>query len=62
MKRGKQCHCENIDSQDGAVIEQTDEEGCKNPGILRSDDICHRKMKEKVQKQCYKRVRAIIVV
>ena len=60
MKRGKQVNCEGIDLGDGVVIEETDEEGCKYLGVLKKDDICQEKMKEKVQKEYYKRVRAVL--
>ena len=60
IKRGKQVHYEGIDFGDGVVIEEADEEGCKYLGILKKDDICQEKMKEKVQKEYYKRVRAVL--
>ena len=60
MKRGKQIHSEGIDLGDGVVIEEADEEGYKYLGILERDDICQEKMKEKVPKECYKRVRAVL--
>ena len=57
MKRGKQIHCEGNDLGDGVVIEEDGEERYKYLGILERDDICLEKMKEKVQKEYYKRVR-----
>ena len=57
MKRGKQIHCEGNDLEDGVVIEEEGEERYKYLGILEGDDICQEKMKEKVQKEYYKRVR-----
>ena len=60
LKRGKQVDYEDIDLGDGVVIEEADEEGCKYLGILKKDDICQEKMKEKVQKEYYKRVRAVL--
>ena len=60
MKRGKQVHCEGIDLGDGVVTEEADEEGYKYLGILERDDICQEKMKEKVQKEYYKQVRAVL--
>ena len=60
MKRGKQVDYEGIELGDGVVIEEADEEGCKYLGILKKDDICQEKMKEKVQKEYYKRVRAVL--
>ena len=57
MKRGKQIHCEGNDLGDGVVIEEDGEERYKYLGILERDDICQEKMKEKVQKEYYKRVR-----
>ena len=53
-------HYEAIDLGDGAEIGEADEEGCKYLGILKGDDICQEKMKEKVQKEYYKRVRAVL--
>ena len=40
--------------------EGADEEGCKYSGILQKDDIYQQKMKEKVQKEYFKRVRAVL--
>ena len=67
MKRGRQVHCQGIDLGDGVMIEEADEEGYKYLkegykylGILERDDICQEKMKEKVQKEYYKRVRAAL--
>ena len=60
LKRGKQVDYEDIELRDGVVIEEADEEGCKYLGILKKDDICQEKMKEKVQKEYYKRVRAVL--
>ena len=60
MKRGKQIHCEGNDLGDGVVIEEDGEERYKYLGILERDDICQEKMKEKVQKEYYKRVRAVL--
>ena len=59
MKRENQIYCEGIDLGDGAVKEEADEEGYKYLGILERDDICQERMKEKVQKEYYKRVRAV---
>ena len=39
------------------MIEEADEEGYKYLSILERDDICQETMKEKVQKEYYKRVR-----
>ena len=60
LKRGKQVDYEDIELGDGVVIEEADEEGCKYLGTLKKDDICQEKMKEKVQKEYYKRVRAVL--
>ena len=57
MKRGKQVHCQDIDLGDHVVIEEADEEGYKYLGSLERDDICQEKIKEKVQKEYYKRFR-----
>ena len=53
-------HYEAIDLGDGVEIGEADEERCKYLGILKGDDICQEKMKEKVQKEYYKRVRAVL--
>ena len=42
------------------MIEEADEEGYKYIGILEKDDICQETMKEKVQKEYYIRVRAVL--
>ena len=59
MIRGKQIHCAGIDLGAGVVTE-ADEEGYKYLGMLERDDIYQEKMKEKVQKELYKRVRAVL--
>ena len=53
-------HYEAVDLGDGVEIGEADEEGCKYLAILKGDDICQEKMKEKVQKEYYKRVRAVL--
>ena len=60
MKIGKQVHCEDIDLGDGVVIEGADKEGYKYLEILERADICQEKMKEKVQKEHHKRVKAVL--
>ena len=60
MKRRKKVHYEGIDLGDGIVIEEADEERYKFLGILERNDIFQEKMKEKVQKEYYKRVRAVL--
>ena len=55
-----QVHCDSIDLGDGVVTEEADKEGYKYLGILEMDDICQEKMKEKVQKEYYKRVRTVL--
>ena len=42
------------------MIEEADGERYKYLGILERDDICQEKMKEKVQKEYYKQVRAVL--
>ena len=42
------------------MIEEADKKGYKHLGILERDDICQEKMKEKVQKEYYKQVRAVL--
>ena len=60
MKRGKQVHCEGFDLGDGVVIKEAHEEGRKDLGILERGDICQKNMKEKVQKEYHKRVKAVL--
>ena len=42
------------------MMEEAGEEGNAYLGILERDNICQNKMKEKVQKECYKRVRTVL--
>ena len=56
MKKKKQ----GIDLGDGLLIAEADQEGYKYLGILERDDICQEKMKENVQIENYKRVRAVL--
>ena len=56
MEKKKQ----GIDLGDGLLIAEADQEGYKYLGILERDDICQEKMKEKVQIENYKRVRAVL--
>ena len=56
MKKKKQ----GIDLGDGLLIAEADQEGYKYLGILERDDICQERMKEKVQIENYKRVRAVL--
>ena len=60
MKRGKQPHCEGIDLGDGEVIEEAGKERYKYLVILERDDVCQENIKEKVQKEYYKQVRAVL--
>ena len=60
IKRVKQVHCEGIDLRDGVVKEEADGEGNKYLGILKMDDICQEKMKERAQNEYYKQVRAVL--
>ena len=59
-ERGKQVHCEGIHLGDSVLIEEVYEEEYKYLGNLERDDICQEKMKEKVQKEHYKRVREVL--
>ena len=60
IKRGNLVYCEGIDLGYGVKIEEGDEEGSKYLGILEKDNISQEKMKEKVQKEYYKHVRAVL--
>ena len=60
LEREKQVHCEGIDLGDGVVIKEADEEGYKYLGILERHEVFQEKMKKKVQKEYYKRVRAVL--
>ena len=51
---------QGIDLGDGLLIAEADQEGYKYLGILERDDICQERMKEKVQIENYKRVRAVL--
>ena len=42
------------------MIEEADEEGYTYLAILERDDICQEKMKEKDQKEYYKRIKAVL--
>ena len=55
-----QVHYEGVDLGDGEVIEEANEEGCNYLGVLEMDDISQEKVKEKVQKEYYKRVKAVL--
>ena len=60
MTREKQVYFEGIDLGDGVVIEEAYEKIYKYLGILERDDLCQQKMKEKIQKEYYKRVRLLL--
>ena len=45
---------------DTKIKELNQEETCKYLGIEEGDGIQHRKMKEKIRKKCYRRVRAVL--
>ena len=60
IERGSQVHCEGIHLGDSVLIEEAYEKGNKDLGNLGKDDICQEKMKEKVQKEYYKRVREVL--
>ena len=55
-----QVHYEGVDLGDGEVIEEANEERCNYLGVLEMDDISQEKVKEKVQKEYYKRVKAVL--
>ena len=42
------------------MIEEADEEGYEHLEILERDDICQEELKEKIQKEYYKRFRAVL--
>ena len=42
------------------MIEESNEEGYKYLGILERDYLCQEKMKDKVQEECYKRVKEVL--
>ena len=60
IKIVSQVHYVGIDLGDGEVIEEANEEGCNYLGVLEMDDISQEKVKEKVQKEYYKRVKAVL--
>ena len=47
-------------NEDTSIRELDQEETYKYLGIYEGDGIQHAKMKEKIRKECYRRVRAII--
>ena len=61
FKRGKLVSTGNIEiSDDTAIQELNQEEVYKYLGVDESDGIQHRKIKEKIRKGCYRRVRLIL--
>ena len=63
MKRGKVIESEGITLPGDKVIRSLnsdEEEGYKYLGVLEADNIKHGEMKEKIQKECFRRVRKIL--
>ena len=61
FKRGKLVSTGNIEiSDDTAIQELNQEEVYKYLGVDESDGIQHSKMKEKIKKECYRKVRLIL--
>ena len=60
IKIVSQVHYEGVDLGDGEGIEEANEEGSNYLGVLEMDDICQEKVKEKVQKEYYKQVKAVL--
>ena len=58
---GKLVTSENIDISDDTIIKQLDQEGTyKYLGLNEGDGAQHSKMKEKIRKECIRRVRSIL--
>ena len=60
IKIVSQVHYEGVDLGDGEGIEEANQEGSNYLGVLEMDDICQEKVKEKVQKEYYKQVKAVL--
>ena len=61
FKRGKLVTSENIELSDDTIIMQLDQEGTyKYLGVNEGDGVQHSKMKEKIRKECIRRVRSIL--
>ena len=61
FKRGKLVTSENIELSDDTIIKQLDQEGSyKYLGVNEGDGVQHSKMKEKIRKECIRRVRSIL--
>ena len=61
FKRGKLVTSENIELSDDTIIKQLDQEGTnKYLGVNEGDGVQHSKMKEKIRKECIRRVRSIV--
>lgn len=61
FKRGKLVRTKNIVLDDDSVIKELDQEGTyKYLGVNEGDGIQHAKMKEKIRKECIRRVRSIL--
>ena len=60
IKIVSQVHYEGVDLGDGEGIEEANPEGSNYLGVLEMDDICQEKVKEKVQKEYYKQVKAVL--
>ena len=60
MKRRKEVEYNEIEFENGEEIGQIGEEGYKYLGILEKGDICPEEIKEKIRKEYFKRLRAIL--
>ena len=60
MERGKVTRTEGIQLPDGNNIKDIDETGHKYLGIIEGEEIRHQEMKEKINKEYIKRLKAIL--
>ena len=60
IKSGKETECDKIELENGKEIGQIGEKRYKYLGNLAKGDICQEEMKEKISKEYFKRLRAIL--
>ena len=60
MRRGKMVECEGIELPNEEKIKSVGEDGYKYLGILQSDEIKNKKMKETIEKEYFRRIRKIL--
>ena len=60
MKSGKIVKCDGISLPDNEIIKSLEEDWYKNFGIIEVDEEKHGEMKEKLKRECSRRVRKIL--